>query len=68
MSDPTTPPESYEVVVLRGVIERLQAELIKATDLIRAVQAELLAGGSLARLRAIVGLTPKESPTNAERS
>ena len=39
----------------------------RAKEIITSVQAELLAGGSPARLRAIVGLIDKETPTN-ERS
>ena len=78
MSDPTTPPEAGEsladrlrrideIVALRGAVEQLQTELRNAEDLICAVQAELLAGGSPARLRAIVGIK-QETDTNAERS
>lgn len=44
-----------------------KARAEKAEVIITSVQAELLAGGSLVRLRAIVGLTPKEISTN-ERS
>ena len=42
--------------------------IVTLCAVIRSVQAELLAGGSPARLRAIVGLIDKENPTNAERS
>ena len=56
------------------VIEMLRKRLAFALDrqdraesIVQSVQAELLASGSPARLRAIVGIT-QESDTNAERS